>query len=266
MLTLLSISRYRAAGLHLLLSILIGLLILALMWFVWYPSPLFFGMGGNELALLIIGVDIAIGPLATLVVFNPTQKSRKELLLDLSVIACLQLGALAYGTYAMYQGRPVFTVFTGEHIAVVTSPEIDPEDLAKGRSEAFSHFSLTGPRLVAVEPPTDANESSMIAFAAFAGGGIQHFPQYYVPYADKRNEVLKASRPLADLEPVPEDKHRLERYLRNSGRTIEQLRCLPVPTKRSQMTGIIDGTSGDLLDILDIQPILRQPADTMQRS
>ncbi len=265
MLTLSSVSRYRAAGIHLSLSILIGLLTLALMWFVWYPSPLFFGMGGNELAMLIVGVDIAIGPLATLVVFETKNKPRNYLLFDLAVIATLQVAALAYGIHAMYQGRPVFAVFTGEHLAVVTTPEIDPEDLAKGRSEAFRTFSLTGPQLVAVEPPADANESSMIAFASFAGGGIQHFPQYYVPYADKRSEVLKSARPLTDLEPVPEDKPLLERYLRNRGRTIEQLRCLPVPTKKSQMTAIIDGSSGDLLEILNIQPILKQTADNMQR-
>ncbi len=176
----------------------------------------------------------------------------------------LQIAALAYGIHAMYQGRPVFTVFTGEHLAVVTTPEIDPDDLAKGQSEAFRTLSLTGPRLVAVEPPTDADASSMIAFAAFAGGGIQHFPQYYVPYADKRSEVLKAARPLADLELVPEDQPLLERYLRDSGRTIEQLRCLPVPTKKSQMTAIINGSTGDLLEILAIQPTLRQSstADT----
>ncbi len=264
MFALSSVSRFRAAGIHLSLSILIGLLTLALMWFVWYPTPLFFGMGGNELALLIVGVDIALGPLATLVVFETKKKPRNYLLFDLAVIAMLQIAALAYGIHAMYQGRPVFTVFTGEHLAVVTTPEIDPDDLAKGQSEAFRTLSLTGPRLVAVEPPTDADASSMIAFAAFAGGGIQHFPQYYVPYADKRSEVLKAARPLADLELVPEDQPLLERYLRDSGRTIEQLRCLPVPTKKSQMTAIINGSTGDLLEILAIQPTLRQSstADT----
>ncbi len=78
MFALSSVSRFRAAGIHLSLSILIGLLTLALMWFVWYPTPLFFGMGGNELALLIVGVDIALGPLATLVVFE-TKKKTTEL-------------------------------------------------------------------------------------------------------------------------------------------------------------------------------------------
>jgi hypothetical protein len=264
MLTLLSISRYRAAGLHLLLSIFIGLLALALMWFVWYPSPLFFGMGGNELALLIVGVDIAIGPLATLIVFNPTKKSRKELLLDLSVIACLQLGALAYGTYAMYQGRPVFTVFTGNAFAVVTTPEIEPTNLAKA-PDTFRPLSFTGPVLVAAEPPKDPHESSDIAFAEAFGSGIQHYPKYFVAYSSKHQDVLSASKPLSELALEEKDKAKLAHYLTTSSLPTEQLRCLPVRTKKTLMTAIIDGHNGDLLDILNIQPILRQPADTMQR-
>lgn len=257
-----SASRYRAAGIHLSISALIGAATLALMLFLWYPPPLFFGMGGNELALLIVGVDVAIGPLATLVVFNPRKKPLKLLLFDLSVIAALQIGALTYGIYAMHQGRPVFTVFTGEHLAVISAVELNPEDLAKGTRAEFRTLSLTGPRLVAVEPPTDPDESSSIAFAAFAGGGIQHFPKYYVPYADKRVEVLATARSLDELEPGPADLARLQRYLGTTDRSEAQLRCLPVNAKRAQMTAIIDARSGELLKILDIPPTLRKHSAT----
>lgn len=253
-----SLSRYRAAGIHLSISALIGVATLALMLFLWYPPPFFFGMGANELALLIVGVDIAIGPLATLIVFNPRKKSLKQLLFDLAVIAALQIGALVYGIYAMHQGRPVFTVFTGEYLAVVSAVELDTEDLSKGKHAEFRTLSLTGPRLVATEPPTDPEERSSIAFAAFAGAGIQLFPKYYVPYADKRAEVLAAARPLAELEPNPA----LQRYLAAADRPESQLRCLPLSAKRAKMTAIIDARSGELLKILDIQPTLRQPSAT----
>ncbi|MBZ0104513.1 MAG: hypothetical protein K8H84_02685 [Sulfuricella denitrificans] len=253
-----SASRYRAAGVHLSISALIGAVTLAVMLFLWYPPPLFFGMGGNELALLIVGVDIAIGPLATLVVFNPGKKTLKHLLFDLSVIAALQLGALSYGIYAMHQGRPVFTVFTGERLAVISPTEIEADDLAKGSAEEYRTLSLTGPRLVATEAPADPEEQSRIAFAAFGGGGIQNFPKYYVPYAGKTVEVLAASRPLSDLNPAPADLAVLQRYLATAGRAPEQLRCLPVSTKRETMTAIIDARNGELLKLLDIRPTLRE--------
>lgn len=255
-----SASRYRAAGVHLSISALIGAATMAVMLLLWYQPPLFFGMGGNELALLIVGVDVAIGPLATLVVFNPGKKTPKHLLFDLSVIAVLQLGALSYGIYAMHQGRPVFTVFNGEHLAVVSANELEAEDLARGRSVEFRTLSLTGPRLVATEAPRDPDEQSRIAFAAFGGGGIQHFPRYYVPYADKSTEVLAAARPLSELQPLPADLPVLQAYLATAGRSLEQLRCLPVSAKRVTMTAIIDARSGELLKMLDIKPTLRQDA------
>jgi len=53
---------------------------------VWYPPPLFQLLGGFELLLLIVAVDIALGPLLTLVVFK---SGKKRLKFDLSVIALL---------------------------------------------------------------------------------------------------------------------------------------------------------------------------------
>lgn len=253
MLSIRNVSRYKAASVHLGISAGIAALVLALMLALWYPQPLFKAMGGMELILLIVGVDVSIGPLITLIIFD-TRK--KELVFDLAVVAALQLAALGYGIYAMHSGRPVFTVFTEQYLAVVAAADMDPAELAKAPEE-FRHLSLTGPRLVAVEPPTDPDELSNIAFGAVFGLGIQHLPRYYVPYAAKRAQILAASRPLADLDLKGDDKERLERYLTGSGRPPAGLRCLPVKTKQGLRTAIIDGGSGDLLDILDVRPDLK---------
>ena len=49
-------TRWRAAGIHLLLSALLGVCVLALLFFVWYPGPLFRATGGEKLLLLIVGI------------------------------------------------------------------------------------------------------------------------------------------------------------------------------------------------------------------
>ncbi len=247
------ISRYRAALVHLAISAAIAAAALALMLTLWFPPPLFGAMGGTELALLIVGVDVAIGPLITLIIFD-TRK--KELIFDLAVVAVLQMGALAYGVYAMHAGRPVFIVFAESQFAVVPAAEIDANDLAQGRSEEFRTLSLTGPRLVATEEPTDPEVRSTIVFGSLAGFGVQHLPKYYVPYAKRRGQVLRESRSLADLDPAPPDRERLNGYLKRSGRKVEELRCLPVKTKRAVLTAIIDSSNGDLLDVLDIEPAI----------
>jgi len=81
-----------AAG-HLLLSVAIGAAVLAAMIVVWYPPPYFEATGGPGLVLLMIGVDVTLGPLLTTAVFNPA-KGLGKLKLDLAVIGLLQLARL----------------------------------------------------------------------------------------------------------------------------------------------------------------------------
>lgn len=252
MIAIRSMSRLRAAATHLAVSAAIAATTLTLMLALWYPPDLFSAMGGRELAALIIGIDVVIGPLITLIIFD-TRK--KELLFDLAVVAALQLAALSYGVYAMHAGRPVFIVATDSGIIVVTATEIEPSDLEKATREEYRHLSLTGPLLVAAEPPTDQDELSSIAFAAFGGGGIQNFPKYYVPYSSARKQTLAASRAVAELALSDIDRERLDRYLKDSGHKEETLRCLPVKTKHGLRTAILD-PKGELLKVLDIRPNL----------
>ena len=128
MLANINLSRYRAASYHLIISAGIAAITLTVMLALWYPSPLFAAMGGMELIALIVGVDVAIGPLITLVIFD---MRKKELLFDLAVIALLQVAALGYGVYTMSLARPVFMVATDLGIRVV--PAVDSA-AARGKS------------------------------------------------------------------------------------------------------------------------------------
>lgn len=250
-----SFSRFKAAAIHLSISAAIATAVLATMLALWYPPSLFAAMGGRELVLLIVGVDVAIGPLITLIIFD-TQK--KELIFDLMVVAALQLGALSYGVYALHAGRPVFIVFTGQNMAVASAANIDPEELVKGRAEDFRQLSLTGPRLVAAVAPSNRQELTDLLFAGLAGIGIHQLPRYFVPYAERRTQVLEAALPLKEFVAEGEDAHRLRTYLEGSGKKVDSLRYLPVTTKKAKLMGIVDAQNGDLLDILKINPTNNQ--------
>jgi hypothetical protein len=249
MLKLASFSRLKAATVHLIASAVIATAALIAMLIFWYPPPYFLAMGGLKLMLLIVGIDVALGPLLTLIVFDTRKKS---LPFDLAFIAALQLGALGYGIHAMQAGRPVFTVFTGEALFIVSASEIDPEELAKARNEEFRHLSLSGPILVAAEPPNNPEEASGLAFAALAGMGIEHLPRYYVPFAEHRSRLLQAARTLDELEQAV-DKDILAKahdHLQRMAPPAETLLYLPVKTRREVLLGIVDAVSGELRDIL----------------
>ena len=60
--------------------------------------------GAGKLFLMMLGVDIILGPILTFIIY---QKNKKSLKFDLFIIACIQISAIGYGVYSMYGGRPV---------------------------------------------------------------------------------------------------------------------------------------------------------------
>ena len=157
-----SLNRWKAASLHLLISAAIGIAVVTLMLVVWYPRPYFKAMGGDMLILLLIGVDVVIGPLITLIIFNP---KKKELKLDLGIIAALQLAALVYGCYVMFVARPVYNVFVVDRFETVAANQVDEASLAKASGE-FANLPLAGPTVIGARQPTDPARQSEVMVQA----------------------------------------------------------------------------------------------------
>ena len=59
-----SLNRYQAAGIHLAISVVVAATVLAALLFVWYPQPYFRLAGGAGLMVILIGVDVVMGPAA----------------------------------------------------------------------------------------------------------------------------------------------------------------------------------------------------------
>lgn len=250
MISLARVSRFRAAAVHLGVSALIAAAV-ALMLALWYPPPLFGAMSGKELVILIVGVDVVIGPLLTLIIFDPR---KKELLFDLSVILALQLSALAYGMYAMHAGRPAFVVFVDGRFSVVAAASIEDSALAEAREE-FRSLPQSGPRLVAVDLPDDPAARTDLLFAGFSGLGAQNLPRYYVPYTERRADVLAAARPLERLLAFGSSEGiEIDSTLKRLGRRADQVRYLPVATERTTLTALVDASTGDLLAMVAVKP------------
>src|SRR6185295_13123758 len=93
------VTRWRASGLHLLISIAVAVGVLALMLSLWYPGPLFEAAGGNDLLFILVGVDVVVGQLITLVIFRSHNRGLKFVV---GLIAALQIVALNYRMHAVY--------------------------------------------------------------------------------------------------------------------------------------------------------------------
>lgn len=244
-------TRWQAAPIHLGISALIAALVVCAMLLLWYPQPYFRASGGQTLLLLLIGVDVVVGPLLTLIVFDPR---KKNLRFDLAVIAVLQLAALAYGTWIMFNARPVYVAFAGDRFELVEANAIDASDQAKA-GPGFRTLPLTGPQVVGTRLPADAEERERMGFAAMVGGGLGLFPQHYVPYADVARDALAEAQPLARLrERHPERAGEIDAWVAASGKPEASLRFVPLQARHGDMTVVIDARSGEVQGVLPVDP------------
>lgn len=245
-------TRWKAAGIHLAISAVIGAAILALLFWVWYPAPYFKASGGQHLILILLGVDLIMGPLLTLILFK---LGKKGLVFDLAMVAVLQLGALLYGLHVMAISRPAFIVAVVDRFNVLTGNEIDPADLAQGMRPEFRSISWTGPRLVGTSRPTDPNERLNLAISGAAGKDAQHMPKYYVDYADNAAALAARAKPLSALRSQdPRTNRIIDAWLASSGRAEAEVVWLPLQVRGVSMSMLLERSSGNVIDALPVDP------------
>jgi hypothetical protein len=250
--TLQSFNRWTAFGAHLALSALVAATVIGLVMWLWYPAPYFSAMGGETLLRLLIGVDVTLGPVITLIIFDTTKPRLRQ---DLAVVAALQVAALAYGTYVMFQARPVYSVFVKDRFEVVAANDVDPGSLDKA-PPPFQALPLDGPRIVAANPPADADEAVTIALSAARGGpDVAHLPHLYAPYAQAAGSVAKASRPLVSLSQKGlESARAVNDFVRENGNGERTLGYLPVKGRNRDFAAVVDRKSGDIVGYVGVNP------------
>lgn len=186
-----------AALFHFAISIAIATLVAPLIFALWYPGDYKYLAGGSHLFWIIVFVDVVMGPLLTFVVFN-TAKLRKELWRDLTIIALLQLGALSYGLYTLFEARPIALVFEVDRFRVVSAADVLKVELAAAPS-TYRDLPVTGPWLLGVRTAKDGGEKIDSIGKALQGFDVGQRPSYWQPYDASRAQVLARSRPVKDL-------------------------------------------------------------------
>ncbi len=245
-------SRWKAASIHLSISLAIGLISAALIFGVWYPPPYSRAMGALELVFLLMGVDVVLGPILTLVVFK---SGKKHLRFDLAMIALFQACALSYGLSVVLRARPAFIVGEIDRFVLVGANQLDPLDLAKGSAPSFRGVPWTGPRIVGAELPTDTKLRSELLLSGASGKDVEKYPQYYVDYSRVVSQLLTRAKPLDGLRTKhPESIAPLDAWLHSHKRDAASVVWLPFTTPRMSLTMLLDRSSGQVLDALPVDP------------
>lgn len=188
-------AKVTAALVHALFTLFVAATAAWVVYRVWYPNGVADLSGGTELYKLILLCELCLGPLISLVIYDPN-KARKLLIRDYAIVTLIQVSALIYGLYAVASARPVFYVFVIDRVEVVSAIDLADEDLELGPSQKFSSRSLAGPVLACYNRPTDVETLNDIKLTAAGGKDVHLRPQFYRECNE--GEMADVAKSLAD--------------------------------------------------------------------
>lgn len=186
------------AAKHFAVSVLVASLCAVLVFLVWYPFPFSVIASGRELFMIVVVVDVIVGPALSAIVYNPA-KRRTELWRDLCVIFVIQAMALGYGLYSVSQARPVWIAFEGDRFRVVSVPDLNVDELREAPS-SLQALSWTGPKLLGVRLLTAEDPGYLKSLElAIAGNHPAFRPSRWVPIETQRPQLMASLKPIEQL-------------------------------------------------------------------
>ncbi|HUN74439.1 MAG TPA: hypothetical protein VMU40_07990 [Steroidobacteraceae bacterium] len=235
--------RLKAFGLHLLVSTVLLTAVLGGMYLGWYRWPGWYLAGMRQVAAVLVGVDVALGPLLTLVIASP-KKPRRELARDITVIAAVQIAALVYGSITLWSGRPLYYAFSSDRLEMVQAYDLSPTEIALGRRQnpALAPSWLSTPRWVWAPLPENAEvRKKIMSSAIFGGTDVTEMPRYFKPWNQAIPELKRSLKKVDALGIFSKnDKSRLKERMRQLGLATDE------PT-----TIFLTGRVGTVLAVFD---------------
>ena len=231
---------------HLSLSLVIIVLIIGLVFLVWYPAPLATAVGVTYIFLMLLVVDVVIGPVLGALLYKEGKKSLK---FDLSVIVMLQISALLYGVYSIEQGRPAWIAYYVDSFELIRKNEIMNEHLQQAQP-SFRRPSWLKPQYSTVEFAKDKNQRNDDMFAEVLGGiSIAQRPERYIELNKAKKQMQQRKQKLELLQKY-NNKIDVEKIL---AKYPQASAFFPLKTSVVDMTVLID-QNANVVKIVDLRP------------
>lgn len=232
---------------HLSLSFLIALLVIGLVFFIWYPSPLATAVGVTHIFLMLLVIDVILGPFLGLLVYK---EGKKTLKFDLSVIILIQITALCYGLFSIEQGRPAWLVFHADRFELVRKNDIILENIDQAQPQ-FQQISWTGPQFAAVKLALSPQQRQNDMFTEVLGGiSLAQRPERYVEQTQAKTSIKQRAQPLVLLNDFNDPKvvkMMLTQYPQATA-------FLPLKANAVDMVVLVNKESASIIKIVDLRP------------
>ena len=232
---------------HLSISFLIALLVIGLVFFVWYPAPLAKAVGVTNIFLMMLAIDVIVGPILGWLVY---QEGKKTLKFDLSVIILIQIAALCYGVFSIEQGRPAWLVYNVDRFELVRKNELVDTNIQQAQPR-FQKPSWFKPQYVATKFAKDTQQRNDEMFAEVLGAiSIAQRPERYVELTQVTTQIQQRALPLKELEqynPKTDVEKTLAKYPKADA-------WLPLKANAVDMVVLVNKESASIIKIVDLRP------------
>lgn len=185
-------AKLKASGIHLGISVMIFIGILYLILVEWYPEPFYTASGGWNGVKLLAAVDLVLGPSLTFIIFNNT-KAKKEIILDLTLIAIVQISALIWGGMQVFSERPVALVMWEGIFYTVTEDYYNKQGVSL---DDIAGFSEDKPLIILAE--TDHSVEQLEAIKRLNEQKIPPYAQVHLYQSIKENLGQVLTHQLSD--------------------------------------------------------------------
>lgn len=231
---------------HLVISLCIALLVVSLVYGLWYPSPLAQAVGVTHIFLMLLAIDVILGPVLGFLVYKEEKKSLK---FDLSIIILIQIAALSFGIYNIAQARPAWIVFNTDRFELIRNTDLILSE--KKPETAFSHVGWFGPKWAAVKVASDVEQKNEDLFIEALGGiSIAQRPERYVDLKKVKDQMQQRAQHLDQLKQYNETslvKSVLKKYPNANA-------WLPLKANAVDMVVLINKQKAEVVKIVDLRP------------
>jgi hypothetical protein len=212
------VTKARAFSIHLGISLAIFGLLAYLVVEVWYPGFFFRTDGGWQGLRLLLGVDLILGPLLTLIVYRT---GKPGLRMDLTLIGIVQASCLAAGVWIVHGERPLAVVYSDGAFYSVTAQSFREMNVPV---PDLSALPGAYPKWAAVELPKDLDEQGAIRGTMLGSGRLlATLSERYVPFNPEAVDAKEAS-PLAEITDRDRDTKALVRWVADHGGSLSDYR------------------------------------------
>ena len=235
--------RLKAFSLHLLSSATVLTLILGLLYFGWYQWPGWHLTEVTTVVLVMVCVDVVLGPTLTFLIANQ-KKSRRELTRDIGIIVVVQLCALTYGSVSLWNGRPLYYAFSEKVLQLVQAYDIDAKEAETGRRQnpALAPHWYSLPRWIWAPLPQDEDESRKIVVSAITGGDdVISMPKYFKPWEDGLPSLREQLKKVDDVPYFAKsEKAKLKEKMRARGLPDDLANAMPLTGRGHPLLAVFD--------------------------